>query len=93
MEAIFCIFSKYFLESVTIVNFWLPYWGGGGWGEFCLTSKTVPFVCGQLLYRAFSFDVTGAILVYQAILPGIKIYFHSKIVFCFSNQYGHWSRE
>ena len=43
MEAIFCIFSKYFLESVTIVNFWLPYWGEGGWGEFCLTSKTVQF--------------------------------------------------
>ena len=32
----------------------------------------------------YSHDVkeTAAILVYQAILPGIKIYFYSKIVFC-----------
>ena len=47
------------------------------------------------LFRAFSYDVTAAILVfqnketaailvYQAIPPGIKLYFSAKIVFCFS---------
>ena len=44
--------------------------------------------------RAFSYDVTAAILVfqnketaaillYQSIPPGIKLYFYAKIVFCF----------
>ena len=48
----------------------------------------------ERLYRAFSYDITeailmfqnketAAILVYQAIIPRIKLYFYAKIVFCF----------
>ena len=52
------------------------------------------YVC---IYSAFSYDVTAAILVfqnketaailmYQAIPPGIKLYFYATIVFCFSKE-------
>ena len=54
--------------------------------------------------RAFSYDVTAAILVfqnqktaalsvYQAIPPGVKLYFYTKLSFVLVNQYGRWSRE
>ena len=36
-------------------------------------------------YRAFSYDVTAAILVYQAIPPGAKLYFYAKIIFLLAN--------
>lgn len=55
-------------------------------------------------YRAFSRDVTAAMLVYQnkgtaAILvyqdnpQGTELYFHANTLFCSLNQYGRWSRE
>ena len=58
-------------------------------------------LCG---YRAFSYDVTAAILVfqnketaailvYQAIPSEIRLYFYEKSSFVLANQYGRWSRE
>ena len=52
-------------------------------------------VSGVAVCRAYSYDVTAAILVfqnkqttamlvYQAIPPGIKLDYNAKIVFCFS---------
>ena len=54
-------------------------------------------------YRAFTYDVMAAIVVfqnketvaileYEAIFPGVKLYFYAKTVFCFFvNQYDRWS--
>ena len=35
----------------------------------------------------------GAILVYQTIPPGIKLYFYAQSTLALANQYDHWSRE
>ena len=55
---------------------------------------SVGYECICVVYRAFSYDVTAAILVFQnketaAILvyqtnpPGIELYFYANIIFCF----------
>ena len=46
------------------------------------------------MYGVLSRDVTAAILVSPTNPPGIEVYYHANVFFCFSGtKKGYWSRE
>ena len=90
-----CIFSRQ-MEAIVYITYidLLIYraWATCG-GDSSSSSHARLLSVFMAAILVFQNKETAAVLVYQAIPLGIKLYCYAKSPFALINQYGRWSRE